>query len=139
MGTDGTELTATEAIRQAQEWPASSGHLASIWAAAMRGTVKATIDSKLKERLTASEYLRYLREPHRQPLQQALSERELNGENVNTLIDRITSADLIASRSISAVLHGRLARIEKPDGTLAPGHSGPRKTPLSSPTRPPRR
>ena len=31
---DATELTATEAIRQAQEWPASTGHLASIWAAA---------------------------------------------------------------------------------------------------------
>ena len=31
---DATELTATEAIRQAQEWSASTGHLASIWAAA---------------------------------------------------------------------------------------------------------
>jgi hypothetical protein len=48
-------------------------------------------------------------------LQHALSERELNGENVNTLIDRITSADLCGARSISAVLHGRLARLEKPD------------------------
>jgi conjugative relaxase-like TrwC/TraI family protein len=37
---DGTELTATEAIRQAQEWSASTGHLANIWAAAIRDTVK---------------------------------------------------------------------------------------------------
>jgi TrwC relaxase/AAA domain-containing protein len=110
---DGTELTATQAIRQAQEWSASTGHLASIWAAAMRDTVKETIDSKLKERLTASEYQRYLREPQRQPLQHALTERELNGEDVATLIEGITSAYLTGARSISAVLHGRLARIEK--------------------------
>jgi hypothetical protein len=32
IGNDGTELTATEATRQAQEWPASTGHLANIWA-----------------------------------------------------------------------------------------------------------
>ena len=113
IGNDATELTATEAIRQAQEWSASTGHLASIWAAATRDTVKETIDSKLKERLAASEYQRYLREPQRQPLQHALTERELNGENLTTLIDRITSADLTGARSISAVLHGRLARIEK--------------------------
>ena len=114
---DATELTATEAIRQAQEWSASTGHLASIWAAATRDTVKETIDSKLKERLAASEYQRYLREPQRQPLQHALTERELNGENLTTLIERITSADLTGARSISAVLHGRLARIEKSEGT----------------------
>ena len=114
---DGTELTATEAIRQAQERSASTGHLANIWAAAMRDTAKETIDSKLKERLTASEYQRYLREPQRQPLLHALTERELNGENPTTLIDRITSADLTGARSISAVLHGRLARIEKSQST----------------------
>jgi len=114
---DATELTATEAIRQAQEWSASTGHLVSIWAAATRDTVKETVDSKLKERLGASEYQRYLREPQRQPLQHALTERELNGENLTTLIDQITSADLTGARSISAVLHGRLARIEKSEGT----------------------
>ena len=117
IGNDATELTATEAIRQAQDWPASTGHLASIWAAATRDTVKQTIDSKLNERLAASEYQRYLREPQRQPLQHALTERELNGENLTTLIDQITSADLTGARSISAVLHGRLARIEQSQGT----------------------
>jgi hypothetical protein len=83
----------------------------------MRDTVRETIGSKLKVRLTASDYQRYLHEPHRQPLQHALTERELNGENLTTLIGRITSADFTAARSISAVLHGRLARIEKPQGT----------------------
>ena len=117
MDNDATELTATEAIRKAQEWSASTGHLVGIWAAAMRGTVKETIDSKLKERLSASEYQRYLHELQRQPLQHALTERELNGENLTTLIDRITSADLTGSRSISAVLHARLSHIEKSQGT----------------------
>jgi hypothetical protein len=117
LSNDGIELTATETIRQAQEWSANTGHLISIWAAAMRDTARETIDSKLKERLTASEYQRYLREPHRQPLQHALTERELNGESITTLIGRITSADLTGARSISAVLHGRLARIEKSSDT----------------------
>jgi hypothetical protein len=117
LGNDGTELTATETIRQAQEWSASTGHLASIWAAAMRGTARETIDSRLEERLATRDYQRYLREPHRQPLQHALTDRELNGEDVHALIDRITSADLTGARSISAVLHGRLARIEKSQAT----------------------
>ena len=134
IGNDATELTATEAIRQAQEWSASTGHLANIWAAAMRDTVKETIDSKLKERLAASEYQRYLREPQRQPLQHALTERELNGENLTTLIERITSADLTGARSISAVLHGRLACIEKTrEHTQHLGPADPGKRPSARP------
>ena len=117
IGNDATEVTATEAIRQAQEWPASTGHLASIWTAAMTDTVKETIDSQLKERLAASEYQRYLREPQRQPLQHALTERQLNGEDLTALINRITAVDLTGGRSISAVLHGRLAWTRKFHGT----------------------
>jgi conjugative relaxase-like TrwC/TraI family protein len=130
MGNDATELTATEAIRQAQERSASTGHLASIWAAATRDTVNETIDRKLNERLAVNEYQRYLREPQRLPLQHALTQRELNGENVNTLIDRITAADLSGSRSISAVLHGRLARIEKSEGIPS---TWARRTPENAP------
>jgi AAA domain/TrwC relaxase len=99
----GTELTATEAIRQAQEWSASTGHLASIWAAAMRDTVTEIIHSKLKEGLASGDYQRYLREPQRRALQHALTERHLNGEDPTTLIERITAADLTGARSISAV------------------------------------
>jgi conjugative relaxase-like TrwC/TraI family protein len=130
IGNDGTELTATEAIRQAQEWPANTGHLANIWAAAMRDTVTETIDSKLRERLAAREYQRYLREPQRQPLQQALTERELNGEDLTTLIERITAVDLTGARSISAVLHGRLAWTRKTPST--PG-TWAQRTPENAP------
>jgi hypothetical protein len=135
---DAMQLTATQTIRQAQEWPSSTGHLIGIWAAAMRDTVTETIDRKLKEHLTASEYQRHLREPQRQPLHHALTERELNGENVTTLIERITSADLTGTRSISAVLHGRLARIEKSQNTPS---TWTQRTPIthpSSPAKPPR-
>ena len=114
---DGTELTATEAIRQAQEWSASTGHLASIWAAAIRDTVTETIDSQLRERLAVNDYQRYLREPQRRALRHAISERNLNGEDLTTLIERITAGDLTGARSISAVLHGRLAWIKKSPGT----------------------
>ena len=48
-------------------------------------------------------------------MQYALTGRELNGEDVTSLIERITSADLNGARSISAVLHGRLARIGTPE------------------------
>ena len=129
LDNDATEVTATEAIQQAQERSASTGYLANIWAAAMRDTVKETIDSKLKERLAATDYVRYLREPQRQRLQHALTGRELNGENVTTLIERITSADLTGARSVSAVLHGRLARISKPDAHPPPGPADPGKRP----------
>ena len=116
---DATELTATEAIRQAQEWSASTGHLASIWAAAMRDTVTQTIDSELRERLADSEYQRYVREPQRRALQHAITARNLNGEDLTTLIERITAVDLTGARSISAVLHGRLAWIKKSPRTLS--------------------
>ena len=114
FGNDQTELTATEVVRQAQEWPANTGHLAAIWAASMRETATRTIDLKLRARLGGSDYQRYLQEPHRQQLKQALSERELNGGNVASLIEQITTADLGGARSISAVLHARLAQVEKP-------------------------
>jgi len=139
MDNDGTELTATEAIRQAQEWSGGTGHLAQIWAAAMRGTVKDGIENKLKECLSAHEYQRYLREPQRQPLQQALNGRQLDGEDLNSLIERITSAGLGGARSISAVLHGRLARTGEPGRTPRTWAQRTPITPPSSPARPPRR
>jgi hypothetical protein len=40
LGSDGTEVTATEAIQQAQEWPSSTGHLINIWAVSMRDTAR---------------------------------------------------------------------------------------------------
>jgi conjugative relaxase-like TrwC/TraI family protein len=139
LDNDATELTATEAIRQAQEWSASTGHLASIWAAAMRGIVNETIDSKLKERLAASDYQRYLREPQRQPLQQALTERELNGENVTTSSSGspppTSPAPEASPRSCTDAWHAST----NPRAHPAPGPSEPRKTPHSSPTKPPRR
>jgi conjugative relaxase-like TrwC/TraI family protein len=130
MDNDATELTATEIIRQAQEWSASTGHLANIWAASMRDTATQTVDNNLKERLAASEYERYLQEPQRQPLQHALTERELNGESITSLIERITSADLSGARSISAVLHGRLSRIQKPQ---IPPSTWAQRTPDNAP------
>ena len=66
----------------------------------MKDTVNETIDSKLKERLAANAYQRYLREPQRQPLQHALTERELNGENL-TGAPRVYAA---APKNVSAEL-----------------------------------
>jgi hypothetical protein len=70
---------------------------------------------------------------------QALNERELNGENVSTLIDRIASADLYGVGSISAVLHGGLARLEKPGSRPSTWAQRTPEDAPGSPARPPRR
>jgi conjugative relaxase-like TrwC/TraI family protein len=125
IGNDGTELTATEAIKQAQEWSGGTGHLVGIWAASMRYTVQATIDGKLNERLAAHEYQRYLREPQSQRLKQALTERELNGESVTALIEQITSR---AANAVRAREH-RYASSNAIGRRQIPAFCGERKDP----------
>jgi AAA domain len=137
---DPTELTATEAIRQAQEWSASTGHLASIWAAATRDTVKETIDSQLKERLAANEYQRYLREPQRQPLHHVLTEHELNGKTSPPSSTGSPPPTSQAPEASPPYYTGGWRASRNPEARhLPPGRSGPRRMRLSSPTRPPRR
>ena len=109
------DLSATEQIRQAQEWTGGTGHLLTLWSSAVRRSLYPQIDDRIKARLTESEAWRYEREHSREVLQQRLRAAQLAGHDVNALIDQITAVPMDGARSISSVLHGRLQRLELPD------------------------
>ncbi len=103
MQRDVGELSATEQIRQAQEWAGGTRHLINLWSAAVKQTLHPQIDE--------SEAWRYEREHSRQALQHKLRAAQLAGHDIGALIDRITAAPMDHARSISSVLHGRLQRL----------------------------
>jgi flagellar biosynthesis GTPase FlhF len=112
---DDGDLSATEQIRQAQDWAGGTGHLLTLWSAAVQQTLHPGIDQQIKARLTESEAWRYEREHSRQALHHKLCAAQLAGHEINSLIDRITAAPMDRARSISSVLHGRLQRLALPD------------------------
>jgi hypothetical protein len=114
MGRDDGDLSATEQIRQAQEWVGGTGHLLILWSDAVRQTLYPDIDQQIKARLIESEAWRYDREPSRQALQQQLRAAQLAGRDIGALIGQITAAPMDGARSIASVLHGRLQRLALP-------------------------
>jgi hypothetical protein len=112
---DAGDLSATEQIRQAQDWAGGTGHLLTLWSAAVKQTLHPKIDERIKARLTESEAWRYDREHSRTALQQRLRAAQLAGHDISALIDRITATPMDRARSISSVLHGRLQRLALPD------------------------
>ena len=115
---DGDDLSATGQIRQAQEWAGGTGHLLTLWSAAVRRTLHPDIDQQITARLTDSEARRYERAPSRPVLQHTLRDAQLAGHDISAIIDRITAAPMDGARSIASVLHGRLQRLHLP----AQGH-----------------
>jgi hypothetical protein len=69
MQRDDGDLSATEQIRQAQEWSGGTSHLLQLWSAAVRQTLHPDIDEQIKARLADSEACRYDREHARKALQ----------------------------------------------------------------------
>ena len=128
---DGDDLSATEQIRHAQEWAGGTGHLLTLWSAAVRQTLYPDIDQQITARLTESEAWRYQREPSRPVLQHTLRDAQLAGHDIGPIIDRITAAPMDGARSIASVLHGRLQRLQLP----AQGHgvTWAQRTPQNAP------
>ena len=128
---DAGDLSATEQIRQAQDWAGGTGHLLTLWSAAVRQALYPDIDEQIKARLTESEAWRYDREHSRRALHQLLRAAQLTGHDVGALINQITAAPMDRARSISSVLHHRLQQLTLPnlwhDATWA------RRTPASAP------
>jgi hypothetical protein len=126
------DLSATEQIRQAQEWTGGTGRLLTLWSAAVRQTLYPDIDEQIMARLTDSEARRYEREHSRKALRQRLRAAQLAGHDVGTLIGQITAAPMDRARSISSVLHYRLEQLGLP--RLA-GHevTWAERTPASAP------
>jgi hypothetical protein len=112
------DMSATEQIRQAQEWAGGTGHLLTLWSAATRPALYPDIDRQITARLTESQARRYQRDHSRKALQQQLRAAQLAGHDTGALIDQITAAPLDRARSISSVLHGRLRDVMVRD----PGH-----------------
>jgi conjugative relaxase-like TrwC/TraI family protein len=114
MGRDDGDLSATEQIRQAQDWSGGTGHLLTLWSAAIRQTLHPGIDQQIKARLTETEAWRYDREPSRQALHQRLRAAQLAGHDITALINQISAAPMDGAQSIASVLHGRLQRLALP-------------------------
>jgi len=131
MERDASDLSATEAIRQSQEWAGGTGHLLNLWATAVRPAVHTEIDQQITARLTEAEAWRYQREHSRKALHAALGAAHLAGQDLGAVISEITAAPLDGARSIASVLHGRLQRLQLPD----PGQPATwtQRTPASAP------
>jgi hypothetical protein len=112
MGRDDGDLSANEQIRQAQEQSGGTGHLLTLWTAAVKQTLHPDIDQQIKARLTESEAWRYQREHSRPVLQHTLRGAQLAGHDIGPIIDQITAAPMDGARSIASVLHGRLQRLQ---------------------------
>ena len=126
------DVSATEQIRQAQEWVGGTGHLLTLWSTATRQVLYSDIDRRITARLTESQGWQYLREPSRAVLlQQQLRQYQLAGYDISQLIDRITTAPMDRARSISSVLHGRLQRVQLP--TLGHDVTWAQRTPEDAP------
>lgn len=111
---DDGDLSATGQIRRSQDWAGGTGHLLTLWSAAVRQTLYPDIDEQITARLTQSEAWRYQREPSRKVLQQQLRAAQLAGHDISALIGQITAAPMDGARSIASVLHGRLQRLALP-------------------------
>jgi len=125
------DLSATEQIRQAQEWAGGTGHLLHLWSAATRQALYPDIDERIKAWLTETEGWRYDREHSRQVLQHTLRDAQLAGHDVGEIIERITAAPMDGARSVSSVLHGRLQRLQLP--TQGHGVTWAQRTPPNAP------
>jgi hypothetical protein len=132
MDRDDADLSATEQIRHAHEWTGGTGHLLTLWCAAVRQSLYPQIDQRIKARLTEPEALRYEREHSRRVLQQRLRAVQLAGHDINAVIDQITAMPMDGARSISSVLHGRLQQLELPD--LGRHVTWAQRTPKDAPT-----
>jgi conjugative relaxase-like TrwC/TraI family protein len=115
MRRDEADLSATEQIRQSQEWASGTGHVLNLWTEAVRPAVTPDIDARFRDCLSEDEYGRYQREHARPVLVRALQERQLRGQDVGQLISQITATPMDRARSVSAVLHGRLMQVAEPD------------------------
>jgi len=128
---DGNDQSATGQLRQAREWAGGTGHLLTLWCAAVRQTLYPDIDEQITATLTPSQARRYQREHSRPVLQRTLRDAQLAGHDIGTIIDRITAAPMDGARSIASVLHGRLQRLRLP----AQGHgvTWAQRTPANAP------
>ena len=114
MHRDDPAGTAIEQMRAAQDYVTNTRHLLQISEAFWWRDVAPQVDEAVRQRLSAREYERYLKDPERPAFLQALRTHEIGGRSVEDSLDAITSRDMAGARSIAAVLHGRLGKEPPP-------------------------
>ena len=110
MARDDPELTALEQVKAAQDFASGSRHLLTLAEAFWWKDVVPQIDQAVRERIGEREFARYLNDPERPALLQALRAHEIGGRRVGDSLDAITGRTLDGARSIAAVLYGRLEK-----------------------------
>jgi hypothetical protein len=108
MAKDDPELTALEQVKAAQDVASNSRHLLTLAEAFWWKFTVPQIDQAVRERIGEREFARYLTDPERPALLQALRAHEIGGRRIEDSLDAITGRTLDGARSIAAVLHGRL-------------------------------
>ena len=114
MARDDPELTALEQVRAAQDVATDSRHLLTLAEAFWWKFTVPRIDQAVRERIGEREFARYLTDPERPALLQALRAHEIGGRRIEESLDAITGRTLDGARSIAAVLHGRLDKEPAP-------------------------
>jgi hypothetical protein len=109
MEREASGLSATEQLRAAQEWAGGSGHVLHLWSQTIHRSLYPQIDREVMARLTPDQAHRYEREFARAAFHTRLREAQLAGHDIGELIARVTADSLDGARSISSVLHSRLA------------------------------
>jgi hypothetical protein len=109
MEREASEMSATEQLRAAQEWAGGSGHVLHLWSETIHRSLYPQIDREVMARLTRDQAHRYVREFARTAFHTRLREAQLAGHDIGELIARVTADSLDGARSISSVLHSRLA------------------------------
>ena len=109
MEREAGEESATQQMRAGQERAGGTGHLLHLWSVAVRETLYPAIDRQVTARLTPDQARRYMAEHARQAFHARMREAQLAGHDVAELVDRVTADSLDGARSISSVLHSRLA------------------------------
>jgi conjugative relaxase-like TrwC/TraI family protein len=114
MAKDDPELTALEHIKAAQDFAGNTGHLLTLAEAFWWKDTVPKIDQAVRGRIGEREFARYMADPERPALLQALREHEIGGRRIEDSLDAITGRTFEGARSIAAVLHGRLEKEPAP-------------------------
>jgi conjugative relaxase-like TrwC/TraI family protein len=116
MGREDAQLSATETIREAQAWSTNSQRLFEIFDELARQESYPAFETALQARLGEAEYQRYLTDPQREVLLAELRGVEAAGHDVDEVLDKVTRQSFQGARSIAAVLHGRVNKLDLPRG-----------------------
>jgi len=118
MERDDGQATAHQVIRDAQAFATDARHLGELYEALVRGVAGPAIDEAVKARLPDAEYQRYLTDPQRPMLHLLLCQAAAAGHEIAEVLDQVTQQGYQGARSIAAVLHGRVERLNLQGGRI---------------------